>query len=325
MSFNKEISNLILKKRDIKENSIKNYLIVYKKTFEKAKIEKDKYTIKKLKDILTNPENVLNMLSNLSKDTIRNYTTAFVIFLDAIDEQELKNKYIELNKKLNNEIIEKLKNNNKSERQSKNWATMKELKDIVNNYKKELDLNKSLKKDELTKKEFNILQKYVLGSLYVGDPVNHPPVRNDYTMEIIDFKDYNKLSEKDKDNNNYLVNKNKSNKFFSFGNYKSKDTYGIKKIKLSEKINKIINIWLKYNKSKHLFLDSLGQPIKANGISKLLYKIFEPSGKKISSSLLRHIFVSETFPPQTEERQKIASNMMHSVEMQSGVYSKNDT
>ena len=189
---------------------------------------------------------------------------------------------------------------------------------------KELDLNKSLKKDELNKKEFNILQKYVLGSLYVGDPVNHPPVRNDYTREIIDFKDYNKLSEKDKDNNNYLVNKNKSNKFFSFGNYKSKDTYGIKKIKLSEKINKIINIWLKYNKSKHLFLDSLGQPIKANGISKLLYKIFEPSGKKISSSLLRHIFVSETFPPQTEERQKIASNMMHSVAMQSGVYSKND-
>jgi len=322
MSFNKEISNLILKKRDIKERSVKIYLTVYKKTFEKAQIKEDKYSIKNLKEILSNPENVLNMLSNLSKDTIRNYTTAYVVFLDAVDDNELKDKYIELNHKLNKEIADNLKDNNKSERQSKNWATMKELRQIVNNYKKELDLHKSLKKEELTKKEFNILQKYVLGSLYVADPLNHPPVRNDYTMEILNIKEYNKLPESQ--NKNYLVIKNKSTKFFSFGNYKLKEIYGIKKIKLSPIINKIINIWLKYNKSKYLFVDSLGKPIKANGISKLLYKIFEPSGKKISSTLLRHIFISETFPPETEKKQRIASNMMHSVEMQSGVYSKNE-
>jgi len=319
MNFNNDVSKKILKKRDIKPSSLKAYLLNLQK-------------IMKLMDLTPSVENLDKALNNFSKtmevlkdkkpSTIRNYLASIVVYL-SLDEKnnEIVAKYREQMDKFQKENNEQIANNQKTDSQKKNWATMDELKNVLKKYKKELDLKGSLKKEELSKKEFDLLQKWVVGNLYIGDKSN-PPLRNDYSMNIISEMEYNKLSEEDKKKINYLVVKNKSNKYFSLGEYKTSDKFGIKIIKVGPKLNKVLNIWLKYNKSKYLILNSKGEKISPNSLTKLLIKTFEPTGKKISSSMIRHIFITERFPPQTKEKQELANDMLHSKQMQTEVYSK---
>jgi len=320
-NFDDDVSNKILKKRNIKPSSLKAYLLNLQKLMKLSNIQP---SIDNLDSLLKQPENIMKLLNDKKSSTIRNYIASIVVYL-GIDEknEKLLNEYrllMDKYQKENNEIIE---NNKKSDKQSKNWATMDELKTVLKNYKKQIDINGILKKDELNKKEFDLLQKWVVGSLYIADSENLP-LRNDYIMEIISDSDYKRLTEKQKTNQNYLVIKNKNNKYFSLGEYKTSDKYGIKEIKLGKILNKIINIWLKYNKSKYLILNSKGDPINANSLTKLLIKIFEPTNKKISSSMIRSIYITERFPPNTQEKKEVADAMLHSKNMQSEIYAKED-
>lgn len=320
-NFDDEVSNKILKKRNIKPSSLKAYLLNLQKLMKLSEIQP---SVDNLDSLLKKPENIEKLLHDKKSSTIRNYIASIVVYL-GIDEknEKLLTEYRQLMdkyQKANNETIE---NNKKSDTQSKNWATMAELKTVLKNYKKQIDMNGILKKDELNKKEFDLLQKWVVGSLYIADPENLP-LRNDYIMEIISDSDYKRLTEAQKKEQNYLVIKNKNNKYFSLGEYKTSDKYGIREIKVGKILNKIINTWLKYNKSKHLILNSKGDPINANSLTKLLIKIFEPTGKKISSSMIRHIYITERFPPNTQEKKEVAEAMLHSKNIQSNIYAKED-
>jgi site-specific recombinase XerD len=319
MSFNDDITKLILEKRNVKESSLKAYLLNLNKIL---KLEGLEATVSNLNKTLEDSEEVMNILKDKKASTIRNYLASIVVYL-SLDEKnsELVKTYRELMDKYQKENNEGLANNQKSESQKKNWASLKELQDIVKSYKKELDRTGALKKDKLSKKDFDTLQKYVVGSLYIGDPEN-PPIRNDYIMNIIYKSQYDELTEEEKKKLNYLVIVNRSNKFFSLGEYKTSDKFGIQEIKVGKILNRILNIWLKYNESPYLILNSKGEKITPNSLTKLLTKIFEPTGKNISSSMLRHIFITEKFPPQTEEKIELADKMLHSKEVQGSVYAK---
>lgn len=321
MSFNDDITKLILEKRNVKESSLKAYLLNLNKIL---KLEGLEATVSNLNKTLEDSEEVMNILKDKKASTIRNYLASIVVYL-SLDEKnsELVKTYRELMDKYQKENNEGLANNQKSESQKKNWSSLKELQDIVKSYKKELDRTGALKKDKLSKKDFDTLQKYVVGSLYIGDPEN-PPLRNDYIMNIIFKSQYDELTEEEKKRMNYLVIVNRSNKFFSLGEYKTSDKFGIKEIKVGKILNRILNIWLKYNESPYLILNSKGEKITPNSLTKLLTKIFEPTGKNISSSMLRHIFITEKFPPQTEEKIELADKMLHSKEVQGSVYAKTE-
>ena len=88
-------------------------------------------------------------------------------------------------------------------------------------------------------------------------------------------------------------------------------------------MNSALNIWLRFNTTGNLLLNSRKQPMTANGLTKFLQKTFEPTGKNISSSLIRHIFISEKFPAVNQEKEEVASKMGHSVSQQT-LYSKKD-
>lgn len=323
MDFSKDVSEKILKKRNIKQTSIDAYLLNLKKVMKLMEISP---SIPNLNKILKKPNDIMKKLENKKASTIRNYLAAIVVYLsiDAEKNEKLLKEYRELMDKFQKQNNEMIANGKKTETQNKNWATLDELRKVLKNYKSQLDRDGSLKKDELSKREFDLLQKYVVGSLYIADDEN-PPLRNDFSeMEIISESDYKRLSEKQKEATNYLVVKNKSNKFFSLGNYKTSDKFGVKEIKVGKTLNKILNIWLKYNKSKFLILNSKGDPISPNSLTKLLIKTFEPTGKKISSSLLRSIYISEKFPPQTKEKQETADLMLHSKNTQQNIYAKSE-
>ena len=316
--FKNKITKLIEYKRNIKSNSLNTYINNLKNLLL---LDKKKIDYEELLKILKKPEKIFKLLENKKITTQRNYYAAVVVFLKALDNEKLTKIYSDKMIDLLNQNNEVINSNKKNESQNKNWTSLKKLRQVVNDYKKELEKREAFKKDTLNKKEFETLQKYTIGAVYTLDPVNNPPLRNDYIMKIINEKDYLKLDDEEIKKNNYLVIKSIKTKYFILGNYKTDKKFGIKKIKVGSKLNKVLNLWLKYNKTGHLFLDTRGQPITPPGINKLLARTFEPTGKQIGSTMLRHIIISELFPPQTTERQKTADLMLHSRGMQ-GQYAK---
>jgi len=140
-------------------------------------------------------------------------------------------------------------------------------------------------------------------------------------MSIIHLSNYNKLNKNDLEKN-YLVIKSKNKKFFSLGNYKTDQKYGLKIIPLGSKLNSAINKWLNINKTGNLLISPLTmKPLTANQLTKYVLKVFEPSKKQIGINIIRHIVISELFPPKLKEKEEIADKMAHSSAQQE-LYSK---
>ena len=314
----KDLAEKIKESRpNLKTRSIDSYVFNITKLHEKINGNKDFKNLSFLKD----KDTVEDAIGDLKPATQKAYMATIVVVL-GID----KKKNEDLIKLYRDNMLEQISDYNdiiqkqeKSKTQEDNWTTMAILKDVIKKYKRELTEKGILKKTELNSKENALLQKWMVGSLYVSDDDN-PPMRLDFTpMKIIDNKKYIDLPEKEKNDNNYLVNINKSKKFFSLGEYKTSGKYGIKIIPVGKKLNTVLNIYLKYNNDKeYLIYDTKGQPMKPNGLTKYLNKIFSPSGKSnISSNMIRHIFISEKFGgPQLDEKKMIADKMMHNTTTQ---------
>lgn len=319
MSFIEELKDKIKEKRKIKESSLKSYIFNINK-LHRLIYDKDVENLKFLED----KDKVMETLENKKLSTRKSYLAAIVVSLMAMNEDDELIKYYrdemeELAKKFNDEMSTQ----RKSERQNENWVSLDKLKKVMRKYRNELVEKKIFEKepDTLNNKEFDLLQKWVVASLYVIDDKN-PPLRNNYSMKIIKEKDYEKLSEEDKKKENYLINKSRNKKVFSLGDYKTSGKYGIKLIDIGKKLNSVLNIWLKFNKSDNLLLNSKKERMSSNALTKYLNKVFLPSGKSnISSSMIRHIFITEKFPPQLAEKEEISSKMLHSKDQQT-LYSK---
>jgi len=195
-----------------------------------------------------------------------------------------------------------------SARQSQNWVSWVEIQKIHEGLKKKLDYF-GIPKEDMDYDEKQLYDDYVILSLYVADEEN-PPLRNDYAeMKVIDNE------EEADDEHNFLVNDD--NMRFLLNDYKTKKTYGKQVIKVGEKLRPILNNYLHYNKTGFLINDKTGQPISKNVLTQRLVKIFkgETKGKKVSTQLLRHAFITHHLPPEERKRQKLAEKMLHSPQM----------
>ena len=199
----------------------------------------------------------------------------------------------------------------KSKKESENWITLKELQKY----------NKKLRQVALTTKKTQDMRNWILTSLYVLDPVNHPPMRVDYNMEIV-----NGLTELDK-SKNYLVKINKSKKEFVFNDYKTNKAHGEIRIPLSRKMNAAMNIYLSTLGSDHKFLfqDKLGKQITKNALQKQITRAFNGTGKTLGVSMLRHIVISENVDTgdKLKDKNEMAEKMGHSTSTQE-IYKKFD-
>lgn len=320
MDFKEAIKKKIESTRTIRESSLNAYVANLSKLLKMADEEVNMTNLNKL---LSKPKHIIELLEGRKHSTIRNYLASIVVITSAQDKDELTEEYRKLMEEYSKEYTNHIKENSKSEKQNENWVSLAELEKVLKSYKKEIDQKKILKKEELTKKDMDLLQKYVVGNLYIGDDSN-PPLRNDYIMEIISEADYKRLDEAGKKATNYLVVKNSANKYFSIGEYKTSGKYGVKTFPIGKNLNRVLNMWLKFNKSKYLLLNSKNSPMTANGLTKFIQKVFEPTGKKISSSLLRSIYATEKLAPIKKQQQELADKMLHSTAVQQTVYVKED-
>ena len=304
-----EIIKEIKKTRNIKDNSLKAYLIILKKLNNNKDVESLEY--------LKNTEEIMKQIKEKALTTQRNYIGSLLVFLPLLKDAKKTLDFYKLQlEKVNEEYQKFISSHQKSKSQADNWSTLEELKEIFLKYKKEIKKNKYDKKEKLTSKEFNYLTNYLITSLYILIP----PTRLDYApMSIIN-------NEQDVDEkSNFLVVKSRNKKYFIINEYKSSKTYGSQKINIPSELNSIINLYLKFHKDKSTFLtNTRGQPLSANGLSKLLTSSFgRYSEKTITLNLLRHIYISENVElTKDSKEQKLAEAMQHSVQMQQNYIKK---
>ena len=152
------------------------------------------------------------------------------------------------------------------------------------------------------------------------------PIRNDMSGQILITKtQYNKLTEEDKKNNNYLV-KNKNSMTGIYNEYKTSKKYGEKKIDIPKDVEKILRMYIKLTNKEPgdvLFVSSTGKPISRNAMSQLLLKTSKKYiGKGVSTTLIRKAVVSDKFGDMKKEQAELADIMGHSVGVQNAVYNK---
>lgn len=313
MSLEKDIND----SRTIKPNSLKAYMISLKKLHEKLNSDDDFNSIDKWL-CGKNIERVIDILSAMKLTTRKNYLASVIVALTTDKEkyEEQLKEYRDYMDTVREEYSTQMKSQTKSATQEANWVSMEELKEVVTGYKKQIRKLDLANKEMWSNKEFNLYQSYLVGLLYT----ELPPVRLDYSnMYVIHEKDYKKLKEK---NNNFLVIVSRNKKYFSLGSYKTEEKYGTHIIDIPPIINSVINKFLQHNDSGYFLVNTQRNVLTDNGLTKLINRVFASTGKKISSTMIRHIYLSGKYDAKNEEMEKDAAAMLHSVAVQQGIYVK---
>ena len=205
------IESIIKEERpNISENSLKVYIQNLKK-LHKTITKNDE--IKSL-DFLKDYDNVIKTLEEKNKNTMKNYLVAVVIILQSNTKKynDLIEKYQQKIKQLQENINDNYDENEKSDKQKDNWVDYSEILKLLRKMKK--DTKPLLEKENLTNKEKDLIQQYLVHYLYSGK--SFPIIRNDFAeMKIVNEGD--KL-EKDK---NYFVIRKKGLPYFQLNEYKT--------------------------------------------------------------------------------------------------------
>ena len=203
----------------------------------------------------------------------------------------------------------------KSEKQKKNWSSWADVQNTEEQLHKEAA--ELMNRKHLTAPEAEKLLQCVVLSLYT----KIQPRRNQDYLNMLVVK---KWSDNMSADHNYL---DLTGNQFIFNKYKTAKKYGVQKIAIPDDL---LNILVSYLKHHPLWKESKGKtavpflvspggvPITAlNGITRILNKIF---GKKIGSSMLRHIFLSDKYSDLKDDMAEDAAAMGHSVAEQQNTY-----
>jgi len=277
-------------KPNIKQSTLNAYLQNIKRTYILLKVEIDKNNL----ILLENKKEITKLFSNRKYTTMRNIYNAIIVSLQSIDgDKQVIDEYVKDRDEFNDLYKNWVVLNEKSPTQKLNWISMKEI-NLILEYTKTFDR-----------------QKHLLLSLFLKYPA-----RNSFrNLQIITYSRYKKKSEAEKIESNYFIKTQKPTRYwFSLGNYKTSGTYGVKLISIDKSFNKDIGAYLrKTKKTSYLFTNDDNAPFTTNEFTKYFNNIFKSTGKNISTSLLRHIIVSEEFGDSKKKQEELASNSGHSL------------
>jgi integrase len=292
-----------LKSKNLSTSSISLYLRNLKKLNNDEEITNFNF--------LKKPEEVLLKLDKLKDNTKRAYLISIVSVLNSFGDkyEKLQKQYYKYMLDISNKIKAK-PTDEMTETQKENWINWE---DVLKRYD---ELFKSLGKSVGTKKtisdlEYNKLLKYVVLSIYVLIP---PRRTQEWLKMKITFN-----SDTNDNTNNYLDVEKKQ---FIFNVFKTAKKDGQLIIDIPDDLMKVLNLYIKYhplydtkNKINIPFLVFCGRkPFdKVNTITRFLNKIFE---KKISASMLRHIYLSSKYGDIMKEQQEDSKLMSHSMATQ---------
>lgn len=305
--MNNIIKKIKLKRPELEQNSLNNYVLIMKKITDYLNFKK--FNIKYFKD----SDTIIDFLKNkedFSLPTKKNYITAILVVTKAVDfDEKIINEYSKYHNELSLKINDFYYDNVKNKKEIENWISRDEI-------------NKKIKKlHEIYKKSKNIwdYQDYLILNLYNL----LPPLRNDFAGEML-LKE--KSETKDSNCNKIIISESK----LYLCDYKTKKSYGNKIIDIPEELNEIIKEFYKIreknldSQSKYLLLKKTKPSdfMPKNLLTKTLNRIFSP--KKISTTILRKVYLSEKYPVINtyREMKNDADIMGHDINTAKMFYSK---
>lgn len=301
-----------MKKNDLAESSADLYLKLLFNLNGKAPFNNLSF--------LKKTESLNTIISSYADNTKRNYYSAII---NALKDLKDKPSYKKTYKYWSDVMAEKTKEHRdnkddqkKSERQKENWIEWSEVEKKANEMRD--DMLSYAGKKNITPRDFDKLMNYLVLSLYVYIP----PRRNQDYLDMFVVKKWSDDMPKDK---NYL---DLAGKQFVFNIFKTAKKVGQQKVAIPDTkeapLMDTITTYLKHHpglkgsKSKSVAVKFLvcadGTPITAvNAITRILNRIF---GKKVGSSMLRHIYLSHKYGDKLEEMKEDAEAMAHSMAQQ---------
>lgn len=200
----------------------------------------------------------------------------------------------------------------KTEKQAESWLTMEDIKKVRDDLATKVAGFKAAR--ALTAKQYETLLQYLLVCLYT---LTAPRRNLDYEAMCI----VPKIAGETPTDKNYL---DYGAKEFVFNRFKTAKKYGQQKESIPAELWDAVAAYLKFHplmKKKmaksaciKFLVKADGTPLNAaNGITRLLNKAF---GRKIGSSMLRHIFLTEKYGSTLKEMEDDAAAMGHSVAQQ---------
>ena len=307
-----DIIDKALSNRQLSEQSLN----LYKRNL--TKLNKNK-PIKNF-NFLKNKEEILGIIKDLKPTTQRSYIISVCSVLrDNAKYKKLYLEYFELLKQSNNDLKV---NTDKSESQKENWISSEEIDNIYETKKKDI-FDKIGNKRKIDSTLFDELTNFLILSLYT---LIQPRRNKDYALMKLSHN-------KEDDNFNYVTMDKKTKKaMFILNKYKTDKKYHSVEIDIPNTLKEIIILYLKFHPHRnqlqeqnydfHLLVDKQGEPFKnSTEITKRLNKIFD---RKISSSLLRNIYLTGKYSGVMEELKKDTKAMATSVSTAMNNYIKQD-
>tara|TARA_R110001592_G_scaffold59766_3_gene181462 strand:+ start:6865 stop:7839 length:975 start_codon:yes stop_codon:yes gene_type:complete len=270
-------------------------------------------------DFLKNVSEVKDKLKELHYTSQRNYYNSIIILLMALNHDKKYDKLLEAYNTLRDDLNKQYEDENAkgtiSEKQKANFVSLDEVKKMI--AKMEVDL-KGWKKKELKQSEQMLLVVYMIYQIHIV-----LPLRNDLSgCSAIRKTEYNKLTAKDKEDNNYLV-VNKSDMFFVLNKFKTSSKYEELKFSVPKELEKLLRAYVKKTGMGVLFKSSTGKAYSRNSISQLLLKTSQKyMNKSISTTMLRKIVLSDKFSDTKKEMEAMAKITGHSTDTMTKIYVK---
>lgn len=307
---NKDIEDHINKNRPhLKANSVMTYRNAIRKIYKLAGFPDGLDATYSL--LYTQPKKVIEALKDIKAHIRKTYYAALVVYCGDKDKAALKMYGNEMRDDMATHTAEQA-TNTKSEQQKANWLTWPDILATVDTLRKKVA--PLWKESALTKAEYNLLQSYVLINCYTL----MPPRR------AADYMNLKYRNDTELDN---LYNAKKSQILFRI--YKTAKVYGTQEEDVPKALKLLLNKWISkrsttelpgVQKSDYVFTTPLGKAFTNGDITTTLNYLFD---KKISVSMLRHIYITDKLSPKIEELKAIAGDMGHSVAQQA-LYVKND-
>jgi hypothetical protein len=277
----------------LSEVSIRNYISKLN-TVSRLATKQDYKNYK----FLLNPKKVIQALNKSTLKGVKDYYSPIIILLDLVKANKdiIKVYQDELIKQAEEEY-EKRERNILTETEKERILTMKEINERYDNFD--------------PKTPADLMDKLIVAFYFKNDliPRNNLP-------KI-------KITNKDKDlddNNNYLViDKDKKPKEIIMMNYKTRNTYGEQRFKITPELKKLLEEYMSsFNKGvgDFLFSTESGYEIKDNSFLYVIKKAMEEVLKSpLNIDLIRSIIINDFYtgkPKSIQQKKEFARRLLHS-------------
>jgi len=191
------------------------------------------------------------------------------------------------------ETNEKYRDQTKSQKETENWMSVEDIEKIYRGLfdKVSAMFSRSIVGDP------RVIMEFLLVGLLGG--VSGLPPRRSLDYAVMKIRNYST-------SDNYY----KAGKFY-FNIYKTAKRFGTQVLEVPSELDKMIKKWIKLNKSDYLLYSSNENHLSSPQITRILNKVF---GKKVSTDMLRHIFLTERYKnvPSIRDMEELATQMGHS-------------